>query len=54
MILSQIFAVAIFLIMLGVIISDKVPRYLPALIGAALAMVAGMEGGGDFSGATCL
>ncbi len=34
--LSQILAIAIFVIMLAVIISDKAPRYIPALIGAAL------------------
>jgi Na+/H+ antiporter NhaD/arsenite permease-like protein len=34
--LSQIIAIAIFVIMLGVIISDKMPRYIPALVGAAL------------------
>jgi len=36
LLLSQILAIAIFAIMLAVIISDKVPRYIPALIGAAL------------------
>jgi len=39
MILSQILAAVIFVIMLGVIISDKVPRYIPALIGAALTIL---------------
>lgn len=39
MILSQILAIVIFVIMLGVIISDKVPRYIPALIGAALVIL---------------
>ncbi len=34
--LSQILAIIIFAIMLAVIISDKFPRYIPALIGAAL------------------
>ncbi len=34
--LSQILAVAIFVVVLGVIISDKAPRYIPALVGAAL------------------
>ena len=34
--LEQILAIAIFALMLGVIISDKAPRYIPALIGAAL------------------
>jgi Na+/H+ antiporter NhaD/arsenite permease-like protein len=34
--LNQILAIVIFAIMLAVIISDKVPRYIPALIGAAL------------------
>jgi Na+/H+ antiporter NhaD/arsenite permease-like protein len=34
--LSQILAIIIFAVMLGVIISDKVPRYIPALIGAVL------------------
>jgi Na+/H+ antiporter NhaD/arsenite permease-like protein len=34
--LNQILAIVIFGIMLAVIISDKVPRYIPALIGAVL------------------
>ena len=34
--LIQILAISIFAIMLAVIISDKAPRYIPALIGAAL------------------
>ena len=34
--LSQILAIIIFALMLGVIISDKVPRYIPACIGAVL------------------
>ncbi len=34
--LSQILAIIIFAVMLGVIISDKIPRYIPALIGGAL------------------
>ena len=34
--LNQILAIIIFAIMLAVIISDKVPRYIPALIGAVL------------------
>ena len=34
--LIQILAISIFVIMLAVIISDKAPRYIPALIGAAL------------------
>jgi len=33
--LSQILATVIFLIVLGVIIWDKIPRYIPALVGAA-------------------
>ncbi len=36
MVISQILAIVIFAVMLGVIISDKVPRYIPALIGGAL------------------
>lgn len=34
--LSQILAIVIFALMLAVIISDKTPRYIPALIGAVL------------------
>ncbi len=34
--IAQILAIVIFVIMLAVIISDKLPRYIPALAGAAL------------------
>jgi Na+/H+ antiporter NhaD/arsenite permease-like protein len=37
--LNQILAIVIFAIMLAVIISDKVPRYIPAFIGAALMII---------------
>ncbi len=37
--ITQILAIAIFAIMLAVIVSDKAPRYIPALIGAALMIV---------------
>ncbi len=37
--LSQILSIAIFVIMLAVIVSDKAPRYIPALIGAALVIL---------------
>ena len=34
--LSQVLSIVIFLVVLGVLIRDKIPRYIPALIGAAL------------------
>ena len=37
--INQILAITIFAIMLAVIISDKAPRYIPALIGAVLMIV---------------
>jgi Na+/H+ antiporter NhaD/arsenite permease-like protein len=37
--LAQIFAVIIFLLMFAVIISNKLPRYLPALVGGALTII---------------
>ena len=37
--LSQFFAVAIFLLMFIVIIMDKMPRYVPALVGGALTIL---------------
>lgn len=39
MTLAQIIAVAIFLVMFGVITSGKVHRYIPALIGARLVLI---------------
>ena len=37
--LSQTLSILIFVLMLGVIIWDKVPRYIPALIGAVLVIL---------------
>src|SRR4030042_5344798 len=37
--LSQILSISIFIIVLGVIVWDKVPRYIPAIIGALLIIV---------------
>ena len=37
--LSQILSISIFIIVLGVIVWDKVPRYIPAIVGALLIIV---------------
>jgi Na+/H+ antiporter NhaD/arsenite permease-like protein len=37
--ISQILSIAIFVVVLGIIIWDKIPRYIPALIGAAFVVL---------------
>ena len=38
--LSQVFALVIFVVMFAAIVSDKWHRYIPALVGAALTIIA--------------